>query len=249
MRILIFEDEAPAQRRMQKLVKECEPSAEIVGIIPSVAEGFKWFQNNSLPDLIFSDIQLADDLSFKLFQDLKLNVPVIFTTAYDEYAINAFKFYSIDYLLKPIDAAAMRQSIEKYKSIHQQANPAPYEELLKKILEKTYRERFLVYSKDKLIPIYIKDVAYFESTDGTTSLVTFNNERYYINESLDLLEEEVDPKKFFRINRQVLASAASIVSIFNYGLQKLKVSLKPGTSKEFIISKLKATAFKSWLNR
>jgi two-component system, LytTR family, response regulator LytT len=126
---------------------------------------------------------------------------------------------------------------------------APHEVLLKKIIEKSYRERFLVYSKDKLIPIYTKEVAYFESTDGTTSLVTFNNERYYINESLDLLEEEVDTKSFFRINRQVLASAASIVSIYNFGLQKLKVSLKPGTSKEYIISKLKATAFKSWLNR
>lgn len=249
MKVLIIEDEAPAQRRMQKLVLECESTAEIVGIVASVAEGLEWFKANQLPDLIFSDIQLADDLSFKLFKALNINVPIIFTTAYDEYAINAFKFYSIDYLLKPINAYDLKQSIEKYKHIHQPAKTTNFEELLKSLTEKKFRERFLVYSGDSLMPVNTSEIAYFESDEGETMLITSSNKRYFISEALDQLENELDPVVFYRVNRQYILSINSIDKIFNFGQQKLKITIKPATDKEIYVSKLKATSFKNWLNK
>jgi DNA-binding LytR/AlgR family response regulator len=249
MKVLIIEDEAPAYRRLIKLVEECDPEAEIAGVIQSVKEGVEWFRLNPSPDLILSDIQLADDLSFTIFKELKITTPIIFITAFDEYAIKAFKFYSVDYLLKPINVDDLRASLEKYKAIHYKNPVSNMEELFNKLVEKKYRERFLVYSGDSLIPINYSEISCFISEDGTTMLVTANNKRYFINESLDNLESELDPGKFFRANRQFILSINSIDKIFNYGLQKLKITVKPETDSEIIISKLKATQFKNWLNR
>ena len=249
MKVLIVEDEAPAYRRLEKLIKESDPLAEIVGIIQSVKEGIEWFQTNSLPDLIFSDIQLADDLSFTIFKQLNIQVPIIFITAFDEYAINAFKFYSIDYLLKPVNAEDLKKSLEKYKTIHQRNSSNNFDELLSKLVEKKYRERFLVYFKDSLIPINCADVAYFSSEDGASMLITHDDKRYFLSESLDVLENELNPNDFFRANRQYLVSSKSIEKIYNFGNQKLKLTIKPGISEGIIISKLKATAFKGWLGR
>lgn len=249
MKVLIIEDEAPAQRRLQKLILECEPQCEIIGIVDSVSSGMDWFSKNPPPDLIFSDIQLADDLSFKIFSKLNITIPVIFTTAYDEYAINAFKFYSIDYLLKPINAGELKQSIIKYKSIHKKPVANNFEDILKKLTEHRFRERFLVYSGDTLIPVLINEIAYFYSEDGTTMFTTHAGKSFFISESLDQLETELDPKLYFRANRQFIVSISSIIKIHNFGLQKLKLTLKPETDKNLIISKLKATQFKSWLNQ
>jgi len=249
MKVLIIEDEAPAQRRMQKLINECDSSAEILGVVDSVADGLQWFSNNPAPDLIFSDIQLADDLSFKLFKALNISTPIIFTTAYDEYAINAFKFHSIDYLLKPINVDELRLSIEKYRNIHKLAKPTNFEELFKSMVEKKYRERFLVYSGDSLLPITANEIAYFESESGETMLITNNNKRFFIAESLDQLEEELNPDVFYRVNRQYILSINSIDKIFNFGQQKLKITINPATDKDIFVSKLKATTFKNWMNR
>lgn len=249
MRVLIIEDEAPAYRRLSKLIQECDSEANIVGIIQSVADGIAWFKANPLPDLILSDIQLADDLSFTIFRELNLTVPIIFITAFDEYAINAFKFYSIDYLLKPINADDLKKSIDKYKHFQPKEANNNFEELLNKLTQKKYRERFLVYSGDSLIPIAAQDVAYFISEDGTTILVTNREKRYFIGDSLDTLENELNPESFFRANRQFIISSKSIEKIHNYGNQKLKLTIKPVISEEIIISKLKATAFKEWLGR
>jgi DNA-binding LytR/AlgR family response regulator len=248
MRVLLIEDEAPAYRRLAKLIEEYDSSVEIVGIIKSVKEGLEWFNTNALPDLIFSDIQLADDLSFTIFKALNITIPIIFVTAYDEYAINAFKFYSIDYLLKPISADDLKASIDKYRTIHSKRSADNFEELIKKLSEKNYRERFLVYSGDSLVPLHCNDVAYFLSEDGETMLITHENKRYFIGETLDVLDTELNPKHFFRANRQFIVSLASIDKIHNYGLQKLKVDIKPATQEEIIVSKLKATQFKKWLN-
>jgi DNA-binding LytR/AlgR family response regulator len=249
MKVPIIEDEAPAYRRLEKIIRESDPSAEIVGIIQSVKEGIKWFQANPSPDLIFSDIQLADDLSFSIFKQLNITIPIIFITAFDEYAINAFKFYSIDYLLKPVNAEDLKNSLEKYKTIQQKNTGNNFEDLLSKLTEKRYRERFLVYSGDSLIPVNFTDVAYFLSEDGSSILVTNENKRYLLAESLDTLENELNPKDFFRANRQYLVSSKSIQQIHNFGLQKLKLTLKPATEEGIIISKLRASAFKSWLGR
>lgn len=248
MRVLIIEDEAPAYRRLMKLVKECDPTAEVIGVIQSVKEGMEWLSINPAPDLILSDIQLSDDLSFKIFSNLKIQTPVIFTTAYDEYAINAFKFHSIDYLLKPINLDELKQSIEKYKSIHAPAPTTDFVKLLKGFEVKEYRSRFLVYSGDSLFPISTVEIAYFLSEDGVTFLVHEGGKRYIINDSLDQLEEELDPKQFIRVNRQFLISAKAIQRVNNYGIQKLKLTVKPPTDIDIIVSKLRVTAFKTWLN-
>jgi len=249
MRVLIIEDEAPAYRRLEKLIKESDPTSVIVGIIQSVKEGIEWFQSNPSPDLIFSDIQLADDLSFTIFRQLNITIPIIFITAYDEYAINAFKFYSIDYLLKPVNADDLKQSIEKYRTIQKKNASNNFDDLLNKLIEKRYRERFLVYSGDSLIPICCTDIAYFVSEEGATLLITSDNRRYFVDDSLDTLENELNPKDFFRANRQYLVSSKAIQKINNYGNQKLKLTIKPAAFEGIIISKLKATAFKSWLGK
>ena len=249
MKVLIIEDEAPAYRRLEKLIKENDPTTEIVGIIQSVKEGIEWFQSNPLPNLIFSDIQLADDLSFTIYKQLNITVPIIFITAFDEYAINAFKFYSIDYLLKPINADDLNKSLEKYKTIQQKNSVNNFDELLSKLTEKKYRVRFLVYSGDSLIPISCNNVAYFLSEDGASMLFTHDNKHYFLDDSLDSLENELNPNDFFRANRQYLVSLKSIQKIHNFGNQKLKLTIKPETDEAIIISKLKATAFKTWLGK
>ncbi len=249
MKILIIEDEAPAFRRLIKLVGECDPEAEVVDVIQSVKDGIEWFRNHDAPDLILSDIQLADDLSFNIFRELKIDIPIIFITAYDEYAINAFKFYSIDYLLKPIVADDLKTAIQKYKSIHSKPLVNNFEELIRKLSEKQYRERFLVYQGDSLIPLKTGEVAYFVSEDGETILVTNSNKKYFIGESLDSLENELNPAVFFRANRQFILSNTCIRKIHPYGQQKLKIVTEPATTDEIVVSKLRATQFKRWLNK
>lgn len=247
MKVLIIEDEAPAYRRLEKLIRESDPSAEVVGIIQSVKEGIAWFKVNPSPDLIFSDIQLADDLSFTIFRQLNITIPIIFITAFDEYAINAFKFYSIDYLLKPVSADDLKNSLIKYKNMHRSSSLNNFDELFSRLVEKKYRERMLVYSGDSLIPVSCSNIAYFVSEDGTTILVTTDNKKYCVGESLDTLEAELNPKDFFRANRQYLVSSKSIHKIYNFGNQKLKLTLNHSGDEGIIISKLKATAFKNWL--
>ncbi len=249
MKVLIIEDEAPAYRRLIKLIGECDPSVEVVGIIQTVKDGMEWFRCNTWPDLILSDIQLADDLSFTIFRELKINVPIIFITAYDEYAINAFKFYSIDYLLKPVGEADLKASLDKYKLLHKPRGFDDFEALFQKLTEKSYRERFLVYQGDTLIPVHCNSVAYFTSEDGTTLLVTHDNKRYFIAESLDTLEGELDPRLFYRASRQFIISLGCIEKIHQYGQQKLKISIKSVAEEPVMVSKLKATQFKKWLNR
>jgi two-component system LytT family response regulator len=248
MKVLIIEDEAPAYRRLAKLINECDSNIEIVGFIESVKDGIAWFNQNTAPDLIFSDIQLADDLSFSIFRQLNITTPIIFITAFDEYAINAFKFYSIDYLLKPVGVDDLKASIEKYKTIHHKPAINNFDDLLKKLTEKTYRSRFLISFRDGLIPIESKDIAYFYSEDSVSFLVTKEKKSYIINETLDCLENQLDPIVFFRANRQFILSAHSVTKVEPYFNQKLIVKVDPPIEHEITISKIKASAFKQWLN-
>jgi len=213
-----------------------------------VKDGISWFNENPLPDLIFSDIQLADDLSFTIFRKLNITTPIIFITAFDEYAINAFKFYSIDYLLKPVGPDDLKASIDKYKNIHNKPTINNFEELVKKLTEKNYRSRFLVSFRDGLIPIEIKDIAYFYSEDSVGFLVTKSNKRHIISETLDSLESQLDPNTFFRANRQFILSAGCVAKVEPYFNQKLTVKLEPPINHEITVSKTKATTFKAWLN-
>lgn len=249
MKVLVFEDEAPAARKITKLIKDYDPSIEILAVIESVADGHEWFANNSYPDLIFSDIQLSDSLSFELYKELQIKVPVIFTTAYNEYAIEAFNHFSIDYLLKPIKIEDLAKSIAKYKEFGvKNYVPTDFEAILAQINGQNYRTRFLVSYRDGLIPIEASEIAYFHSEDSVTFLVKKDKKSYIINEPLDAIEKQLNPKVFFRANRKFILSAESVIKVEPYFNQKLIVKIDPATEQEIIISKIKATAFKNWLN-
>jgi DNA-binding LytR/AlgR family response regulator len=249
MKVLIFEDEAPAARKITKLIKELDTSIEILEVIESVADGREWFANNELPDLIFSDIQLSDALSFELYLEIDLKTPVIFTTAYNEYAIEAFRHFSIDYLLKPIKSEDLAKSIEKFKEFgKKQAVETDFNAILSKITAQNYRQRFLVAYRDGLIPIETAEIAYFYSEDSVTFLMKKDKKRYIINEPLDTIEQQLDPSFFFRANRKFILSAEAVTKVEPYFNQKLIVKVEPIAEQEITISKIKATAFKNWLN-
>ena len=248
MKILIVEDEGPAARRLVKLVSQCRQDVEVLGVVESVRDGLTWFQENTKPDLILSDIQLSDDLSFELYRQLQLDVPIVFTTAFDEYAIKAFKLQSVDYLLKPIKQEDLQASLDKYLKVYDSGGSLDFNQLLNSLKGKDYRRRFLVYSGQHLIPVDVSDVAYCYSEDGVTFLKDHQGKRFTLSESLDQLEEDLDPGRFFRANRKFILSADSVNRIERHFHQKLKVHLQPETSEEVFISKLKATTFKRWMN-
>ncbi len=206
MKTIIIEDEQLAARRLENMVKAIDPSIEIIAKLESVEDSVEWFKNNEHPDLIFLDIHLEDGLSFSIFEQVKVNVPIIFTTAFDEYAIKAFKLKSIDYLLKPIIQEDLEKAINKYREWGEKNQLVDLNELYKlmHVKEKSYRERFSVVVGQKLKSIEVKDIAYFFSTSGITFVAMNSKGQYSLDQSLDNLLEELDPKLFFRVNRQYL---------------------------------------------
>lgn len=252
MNILLLEDEEPAAKRLEKLLKEIEPGAVIPESIVSVASGIKWLQQNSAPDLIISDIQLADGLSFEIFKTVKTLCPVIFTTAYDQYAIEAFKVNSIDYLLKPIKKEELSAAIEKYKSLSQQKqNTLPdINKLLAAITvgeQSKYKKRFAVKYGEHLKTINVEDVAYCYTEDKINFLTTKEGRRYTIDFNLDALETMLDPHVFFRINRQYIISIQAIAEMFTYSKSRVLIKLNPAAKHETIVSTERSGDFKLWL--
>ena len=259
MKVLIIEDEAPAARRLNQLIKTAHEDIEIVATLEGVAQTVEWVGKNSLPDLIFMDIQLADGLSFEIFTHVQIGCPVIFTTAYDEYALRAFKVNSIDYLLKPVSQDDLNQSIEKFMVLKEQfrepqtnknttANIANFEALLESLqINKNYKSRLLIKIGEKMISLLMENIAYFSSEDKLVYAITSDAKRYPLDYSLEELETMIDPKTFFRLNRQYIAKINSIQSIHNYFNGKLKLFLNPPTPKEVVVSREKASHFKQWL--
>jgi DNA-binding LytR/AlgR family response regulator len=251
MKALIIEDEELAARRLESLIKNCDPGIEVVAKLESVADSVEWLKSNPHPDLLFLDIHLEDGLSFAIFDKVKVDVPIIFTTAYDEYAIKAFKLKSIDYLLKPIVQNDLNAAIEKYKEM---AGPkkqlVDLSELYKMMQTSTiqYRERFSVSVGEKLKTIEVKDIAYFFSTSGITFVVMNSKNQYSLDISLDKLLYEVNPKEFFRINRQYLVSHKAIANVFIYPKSKLKIELQPPVKESVFVSIDKVVEFKKWLD-
>ena len=249
MKVIIIEDEAPAARRLSKLIHQSDASIHIEATLSSVADSVKWLQSNPSPDLIFSDIQLADDLSFKIYQRLDITIPIIFTTAYDEYAIQAFQHHSIDYLLKPIRATQLQKAIFKYKNIKLQYNIPDFQRLSESLQQQHYKNRFLIYHRDALIPIKTEEIAYFYTEDKVIFLKTKSGKRYFMQESLDELERQLNPEQFFRANRQFIVALESVTKVHHYFNRKLKLDLLPKVEKDVLISKEKATTFKHWLGQ
>jgi len=253
--IIIVEDEIHSAQMLESMIKELRPDWQILGIFDSIADTVEWLEKNEHPKLIFLDIQLADGLSFSIFDKVRVESPIIFTTAYDEYAVRAFKLNSIDYILKPIKKPLLLIAIEKFEkvvSLIESGNSIQlgYNNILKGIKEGevNYRKRFLVSKRDAFFAIPVEEVAYIYFESKLTYVVTFDKKESIINFTLDKLEGELDPDIFIRANRQSIVNLKAIHSLENYFGGKLVVKLLPQFDQKFVISRAKATVFKEWLD-
>lgn len=255
MKVLIIEDETLAAKRIRKMVEELEENIEIIGITDSIESSVTFLKNNTHPDLILMDIELADGQSFEIFNQVEVKSTIIFTTAYDEYAIRAFKVNSIDYLLKPITQEDLKRGIDKYKNWvganHDISAPKiDLDSIVMALREQNvqaYKRRFLVKQGQKFIPLEIQDIAYFYTEDKVSFIKTLSDQRYVVDHSLDELEQLLDPVYFFRANRQFIVSPKSLEGIHNHFNGKLKINLKPSISEEVYVSRERAADFKTWL--
>lgn len=255
MNVLIIEDEPLTAQGLQLLLHEYDPQIRVLATLPSVKKSLQWFTTSqpTLPDLIFMDIHLEDDLAFSLINQLQLTIPIIFTTAYDEYTLQAFKANSIDYLLKPIDADDLRTAINKFKLVRRvnapPVDPNVFDLLLKKVAPPTYRDRFLVSIGPKFKSIRVDQIAYFFYESKATYLVVHKGVPVSIDYSLDRIGQLVDPDLFFRVNRSFLVGASAINSVYAYSGSKLKVELDPPPRQEVFVSVDRVASFKEWLGK
>ncbi|MGL5318818.1 MAG: LytR/AlgR family response regulator transcription factor [Bacteroidales bacterium] len=255
IKVVLIEDEIPAARRLRSMIEKIRPEWEVITLPGSIEDANEWFASNAHPDLIFLDIELSDGDSFLFLQQSAPDSMIIFTTAYNEYAIQAFTVNSIDYLLKPIKEERLIASIlkfetftSKYKqSVKSQSNrDVMIDALVNK--DKKYRTRFLISGADKFWTLQVGEIAYFYTEKKVTFAVTKNAEEYIIDFSLDKLIEQLDPDRFFRANRQTIISIESIRKIEPYFNSKVVVLLQPPAKNSVFISKEKVPAFKIWLN-
>jgi len=252
MRAIIIEDESLAADRLQNLISEVDPTIEILTQLKSTESTIEWLRQNGDPDLIFCDIELLDGQCFEIFQQVKVKCPIIFTTAYDQYAIKAFEVNSIDYLLKPIKIEKLRSSLEKLKSFKSNQEPGIDLNQLATLIkqqESAYKSRFLVKIGQKIRSISIDEIAYFLTRDKLSLLVTSSNDKYPIDQSLDDVEDLLDPRKFFRVNRRYLVKIDSISEIHPYFKGRVKINLQPSIDDDIVISSDKTPAFKAWLDK
>lgn len=250
MLILIIEDEIPAATRIRKLVEAHFPEAFIPDAIDSVEDAVSLLTDGKSPDLIFMDIHLADGLSFNIFDRVKVKSPVIFTTAFDQYAIQAFKVNSIDYLLKPVDEDELAKAVAKYKEQRNQAGPdiAELARALRQQVTEPGKRRFLVKEGTKLRYVKVDDVAFFFSENSISFLCTNAGHRFMLDPTLDDLELSVSDSSFFRINRKMLVSLNCISQIEPYPGNRLALEVQPAFDEGVIVSRQKVSSFKKWID-
>ncbi len=257
MKAVIIEDEDIIARVLQGKIKNVDPAIDVVEIIPSLKVAKKWFLNNAEPDLLFMDIQLSDGVSFELLEHFKLSCPIVFTTAYDEYAIRAFKVNGVDYLLKPVDEEELARAIDKCKAIVERKNPlaADFSELMKALANpqqgtQKFKERFLVNIRNQWMPVVTSDIACF-AKETLNYIYLFNGERYLLDFStLDDVEELLNPDQFYRANRQYIINIDAIQTVKPVENSKLTIRLKdPNHKFEIDMSREKAPVFKKWMDR
>ncbi|CAN5501984.1 LytTR family DNA-binding domain-containing protein [soil metagenome] len=277
MTILIIEDEEPTARKLQRLLADVVPAGQVVGMTGSVEESVAWLRANSKPDLIFMDIELADGQSFDIFNRIPVASPVIFTTAYDEYAIKAFKVNSIDYLLKPIKEADLRQALNKLQALRTvladqesksgmnslEASMANLLQHLQHIapsatphavttdrprpMPSAFRDRFMIRQGQRLFSVSIDEVAFFFSRNKLSFLKTRDEHEWLVDYTMDELVQMLDPRRFFRLNRQVIAELRAVDKVHLYFNGKLKINLRPAFEEEVVVSREKAGELKRWL--
>ena len=254
MNLLIIEDEPQAAQRIEKLVKIIVPSALILGKLDSVKNSVNWLKANPSPNLILMDIQLADGISFSIFDQCEVKSPVIFTTAYDEYALKAFKVNSIDYILKPVDETELRAALRKFESLNRPIAAAP-DKMLESIglavqmLTKKYKERFVIKVGEHLKSVEISEILFFFSLEKTTFAQTKDGRRHILDFTMEQLDGLVIPDRFFRINRKYLVAADAIHDMISYTNSRLKLVLKTSDDNDVIVARERVQEFKNWLDR
>ena len=248
MKILIIEDEQSSADRLQRML---EAEHEIVGVCASNAEVKAFFAGETDVDLILSDIQLGDGLSFESLRLVSKSIPVIFTTAYDQYAIQAFRFNSIDYLLKPIDSEELHTALAKVKPIVNVSTTDAIAQILESIKSQNihYRERFLIpHRADEFLIIPVSDVSHITIRDGVVRLCTLEGKHHTLNMTLEEVESQLDPQRFMRVNRQFIISAAAVQKLSTYFLGKMRIHMTAAPDEEIIVSKDKVATVKRWLD-
>ena len=249
IRIVLLEDEELTAKRIRQLVTDCEPSARVVATIPSVRGAVEWLSKNETPDLFLMDVHLEDDLVFQLFTKLTIKTPVIFITAYDEYIIQAFRVNSIDYLLKPVERGQLKAALEKFKSVGEYYSQASLHALRSYLAEDNFRERFMISVGKKMTTISVDDIAFFMLESRSVFLMSSDGQHLPLDYSLDALTQMLDPKRFFRVNRQCIVSMSSIRSALQYSAGKIKLELSPSPKQEVLVSGDRMSDFKDWFGR
>ena len=253
MRVVVFEDEKLASERLIELIQELRPSVEIAASLKSVEAALLWLENNQEPDLIVSDIQLLDGSSFEIFKQHPTKCPVIFTTAYDDYAIKAFEVNSVDYLLKPIQKQKLSDALDKYEErVGSQSGQRLDIEKIREVIQGSnvqYKSRFLVKFGQRIKAISVEQIAYFFSQDKLSYLVTFEGKKLPLDQTLEELEAVLDPKNYFRVNRKFIVHFDSVSDIHPYFKGRVKIDLQPNSDEDIVISSEKTPLFKQWLDQ
>lgn len=253
MKVVIIEDEPQAAQRLEKLIRSLEPTVEILLSMDSVKQSVAWLKQGIVPDLIFMDIQLADGISFQIFEQCEVKSPVIFTTAYDVYALKAFKVNSIDYILKPVDADELKAALMKFKQLTKGGNETKV--ILENIgqavqmLTKRYKTRFMIKVGEHLRTIEVENILYFYSQEKTTFCVTHEGRNFILDYSMEQLEEMIDPERYYRINRKYLVASNAIQDIITYTNSRLRLVLKNSGDNDVIVARERVQEFKDWLDK
>lgn len=253
MNVLIVEDEKPAAKRLEQLIDQNAPELNILEKLGSIKSVVQWLENNDAPDLIFMDIQLSDGLSFEIFEKVKVTSPIIFTTAYDEYALRAFKVNSIDYLLKPIDGDDLKGALDKLSDLTntQHDNNHSLDKILKmmEMLSNDYKTRFVIKVGEHLKSIQVKDILYFFSREKASYCCVNTGRTYLIDYTLEQLDAMLDPKQYYRINRKYIVGLDSFTDIISYSNSRLRLVLENSEDNDIIVSRDRVADFKQWLDR
>ncbi|MEI7595273.1 MAG: LytTR family DNA-binding domain-containing protein [Bacteroidota bacterium] len=253
LKVLIIEDEKHAAERLKKALKIVAPNAIVLETFETVVDTLSWLENNAEPDLFFMDIQLADGLSFEIFENRKIKSPVVFITAYDNYMINAFKTNGIDYLLKPVNETELAKSIEKFFLLKENLTSINLNNInsliQNSINNQTFKKRFLIKIGNFYRPILSENIAYIRVEPAGQCMCTFDNKKHFSDISLDDFENQLDPEAFFRINRQIIININSIQSVQTYFNSRLIISTILAIEEEVIVSREKVLDFKNWMNK
>lgn len=250
MKAVIIEDERLAADLLKNIIKQLDEDIEIITTLQTIEDSVEWLNNNEQPDIMFVDIHLADGSSFSIFEKTEVRCPIVFTTAYDEYALKAFEVNSIDYLLKPINKDDLQRALNKYKNFKGDNKDLDYKKFVNRFLSEgninNYKEYFLVPERDKLIPLAAKDIAYIYIDLRLIKAVTFSGKVHYLNQNLDEIMNQLNPKKFFRANRQYIVAHESIKDVSMWFGNKISLNLVIPTEEKIIVSKARVSEFKNW---